>query len=198
MKYSLLIICTIACCLFSCSSDDYYLEESKFIPDSEITSLPAITEQGLNIFGVLRDKATIRYEENKYPLKVIVQNDTTSFIFDGKDYSDYNDYKITFKITDFIPEEDANLVSLNDVTYNMPNNNISIQITDNNKTIDTDVISGSLTFSNAKNLTIDEEYKGVVLSGTFQFKTIIDNTPTAFSYGRFDVIVGFSNFYNLD
>ncbi len=198
MKYRFFILSLSAILLVNCSDDyeaSYYLDDSIFIPDPEIPGLPIYSEQGCNTFGVRLDRENILYDPGNYPLKVIVKNDTSSFIFDG--HSSYSDYKITFLIDDLSPTEESGLMELDQVAYDLESDNISIEIQDCGETIQPEIISGGLNFKRVQNLYVDDVYKGVILSGIFNFKVIIDGTPFAFSDGRFDVIVGYSNFYVL-
>ena len=58
------------------------------------------------------------------------------------------------------------------------------------------IIEGGFEFRRVQNLYVDKEYTKSIISGVFYFKTFFDNEPVAISNGRFDLGIGFENFYN--
>ncbi len=194
-KISVLAIFLIV--LASCSIEDLYIEESVFIPDPEIPGLPIYSEMGYNTFGVRYDRDLITQSNSMYPLKIVVENNATSFIFNGeRGWS--NNFRLIFKISNYLPSSLEELLNLDQTTFNLDSNNIEIEIDDNNSSVDVEIISGEFEIIKARKLRVDEDDKGVILSGVFQFKAFIDGVPVAFSLGRYDTLIGYSNFFVLN
>ncbi len=189
--------------LFSCDvayDSDYYLEESTYISDPAVPELPIYSEFGYNTFGVRLDRDFVIFRNDVYPTKVFVEGDTTSFIFNGMRKSSHQIYNLTFKVPNLPFDVETDLVSLNEQSINLKSDSIAVEIYDQRtgKTFQPQILTGELNFNRLQSLQVDEDKKGVIMSGTFQFKTIINNTPVAFMDGRFDVIIGYSTFYVLD
>ncbi len=194
-KISILAVFLII--LASCSVEDLYIEESVFIPDPEIPGLPIYSEMGYNTFGVRYDRELITHSNSKYPLKIVVDNNVTSFIFNGeRGWS--NNFRLIFKINNYLPSSLEELLNLDQTTFNLDPNNVEIEINDNNSSWDVEIISGEFEIIKARKLRVDEEDKGVILSGVFQFKAFVDGIPVAFSLGRYDTLIGYSNFFVLN
>ena len=205
MKTTLYILILIASMvtLFGCDAayeSDYYLETSTYISDPAVPELPIYSEFGYNTFGVRLDRDFIIFRSDVYPAKVFVEGDTTSFIFNGIKKSTYEMYNLTFKVANLPFEVESDLVALNKQTFNLKSDSIAVEIYDQRtgRTFQPRILTGELNFQRLQSLQVDEDEKGVIMSGTFQFKTIINNTPVAFMDGRFDVIIGYSTFYVLD
>ena len=181
----------------SCTVEDLYIEESVFIPDPEIPGLPIYSEMGYNTFGVRYERELITQKSGSYPLKIFVKNNVTSFVFTGR--SDWlHDYEITIKMSDYLPEDIDDLLDLNQTTYDLKAKSIEVDLEYNNSSKDIEIISGEFEVKKAQRLKVDGEEKGIILSGVFQFKAYVDDVPVAFSLGRYDVLLGYSNFFVLD
>lgn len=59
------------------------------------------------------------------------------------------------------------------------------------------IIEGEVFFKRVQRLLLDEEPTRTIMSGTFQLKTFLNGEPTAISNGRFDLGVGYGNFFNF-
>lgn len=197
MKFRFLIPILFVVLLSACSSDDIYLEKSIFIEDPEVPGLPIYSESGYNTFGVRYDRDAITNNSSDYPLTVIVKNGKTSFLFKGKKES-YREFNLTLTLNDFLPDDEYDLLNLNGRVINLEGDNVELKIEEEGNEKSIEILSGKFEFKKAQNLTVDEEDKGVILSGIFEFKALIDNEAVAFSYGRFDVIIAYSNFFVLD
>ncbi len=196
MKIKYILFVLVTALLHSCSSDDLYFEESIFIEDPEVPGLPIYSELGYNTFGVRCDRENITNNDSDYPLTVIVEGGETSFILKGE--KSYTEYDITLILNDYLPEDEYSLLDLDSKVIDLEGDNVDVEIVEDGTVKTLEILSGSFEFSKVQNLFVDEENKGVILSGVFEFKALVDNEPTAFSYGRFDVIVGYSNFFVLE
>ncbi|MCW3789565.1 hypothetical protein [Plebeiibacterium sediminum] len=197
MKYIYPILFLLLVVLAGCSDDDLYLEESVFIEDPEVPGLPIYSEYGYNTFGVRYDRDVITNNTADYPLKVIVSDGSCSFNFNGrKDY--YNDFNITLKLDNYLPNDEYDLLDLNNQVIDLTGEQVDVEIEDNGKEESVEILNGQFTFKKVQRLTVDEVESGVILSGVFDFKAIINGEPVAFSYGRFDVIISYSNFFVLN
>jgi hypothetical protein len=59
------------------------------------------------------------------------------------------------------------------------------------------IIEGLLKFTRVQRLFVDELETKCIISGLFDFKTFINGEPIAVSHGRFDLGIGYDNFFNL-
>ncbi len=197
MKYIYPILLLVLVFVSSCTNDDLYLEESVFVEDPEVPGLPIYSEYGYNTFGVRYDRDVVTNNTTDYPLKVIVSNGECSFNFNGrKDY--YEDFNIKLILDNFFPEDEYDLLDLNGQEIDLRDEHVKLEIEDKGSDRDVEILSGKFTFKKTQQLTVDEVESGVILSGLFEFKALIDGEPVAFSYGRFDVIISYSNFFVLN
>jgi hypothetical protein len=145
------------------------------------------------------------------PAKVIVSNNTMSFILDGQkgapDYYYYHSYyksyyssnytamSMTFKLNNFLPADYSNLAVFNDTTLDLTNPPYQVMVSIDTSKYTANILSGTLTFKRAQNLKVDKQPIEVILSGYFEFKALINSIPVTISEGRFDVSIGPDNFY---
>ncbi|MCW3804412.1 hypothetical protein [Plebeiibacterium marinum] len=196
MLYQRILIALLTLFVIACTTDELYLEDSIVISDPEIPSLPIYSELGYNTFGVRYNRESITGNSYDYPLTVMVENGATSLIFKGsQSYS--NKFTFTFKLSEAMASREA-LLTLGGKKYNLDSDNIAVSLVENNEEKSLEIISGEFEIKNAQKMLVDDEEKGVILSGVFQFQAKVDGEPASFSYGRFDVVIGYSNFYNLD
>ncbi len=197
MKFKFTVILIMLVVVSACSNDDLYLEESVFIEDPEVPGLPIYSEYGYNTFGVRYDRDVITNNYSDYPLKVIVDNGVTNFMFKGITES-YDSFNINLVLTDFLPQDEYDLLELNGKVIDLEGNDVVLEIEEGDIERSIEILSGEFEFKKIQNLKVDEVDSGVILSGVFEFKVLLDDEPVAFSYGRFDVIVSYSNFFVLD
>ena len=201
MKKQLFILATLILVFFGCTKENE-LKKSVYVPDAEFTDLPAYSEWGYNTFGAYYDRDIFVSNNRTVPSKVIVSNDTLSFILDGqKGESDYyHDYSkemtMTFKLSDFPLVQYSDLTIFNDTTLDLKNPLYEVLVTIDTMKFIANILSGELTFKRAQHLKVDKEPIEVILSGTFNFKAIINSKPVTISDGRFDVGISPDNFYN--
>ncbi len=195
LKYITIIFILIG--FISCDNDDLYIEESIFISDPEVSGLPIYSEMGYNTFGVRYERDFIIQDDKSYPLKIVAENNTTSFIFSGRN-GYYEEFNFTLHIHDYKPADLEDLLNLNQTTIDLSSGSADIEIKENDISLDVEIISGEFEIVKARKLMVDEDEKGVILSGVFQFKVFIDGIPVAFSLGRYDTLIAYSNFFVLD
>ena len=63
--------------------------------------------------------------------------------------------------------------------------------------LEVDILEGNFTIKHTQNLYVDNVLTQVVLSGIFSFKAIVEDEPTSFLTGRFDMGYGDENFFYL-
>jgi len=202
MKRHLLIFSTLIVIIVGGCSKENELQKSVLLYDDEFPDLPAYSEWGYNTFGVYYDREVFISNNSIVPAKVIVTNNSTSFVLDGQKgnmnyYSDYwNVMSITFKMSGFAPGQYTDLIVLNDTTLDLKNPACQVLLSIDTMVYRANILSGGLMFKRAQNLTVDKNQIEVILSGYFEFKALINDKPVTFSNGRFDVGISPDNFYN--
>jgi hypothetical protein len=201
MRNSVLLLVSLLFLFAGCKKETQ-LGKSVFINDPEYTDLPAYSEWGYNTFGAYYDREAFISNNDVVPAKVIVTNNLTSFILsgqlgDGGYYSTaYDKMTIAFKISGFLPSKYAEMVSLNDSILDLKNPAYQVVITKDTTNYSATILNGQLEFKRAQNLLVDTKQVEVILSGYFEFQALVDKMPITVSNGRFDVGIGYSNFYN--
>ena len=197
----ILVICLL---VFAGCKKENELKKSVFISDPELADLPAYSEWGYNTFGAYYEREVFVSNNQQVPAKVVVSNNTMSFILDGQKGgsggSDYYNYyypemTMTFKLTDFLPAEYSDLTVFNDTTLDLKNPLYQVAISVDSVQYAVTILSGELIFKRAQNLSVDKKSVEVILSGYFDFKALINDKPVTISDGRFDVGIGPDNFY---
>ena len=194
-----LILLIILC---SCSKE-YELDKSIFIPDKDYPGLPAYSEWGYNTFGALYDREPFVNTDLSVPVKVICTGGKTSFSLKGHmGESQYYYYVSTgepvilnFDLLGFIPASLSDLVELNDTIIDLTNPLCKVSLTLDTIKYDLTVLNGALNFKRAQVLIVDKQQYEIILSGIFDFQTLINNEPTSVSNGRFDLGIAYDNFF---
>jgi hypothetical protein len=184
----------VAAIMSSCEYDSYELSKTVFIPDYENPGLPIYSEWGYNTFGMYIDRSTFVSTDRTLPSKIIVNPDTFNIRLSGE----YQGFSTTLIISliGYAPKDYPDLISLNDSIINLKDDNCIITLkkkSENSVTLP--IIEGRIYFKKAQNLYVDKELTKTILSGTIQFKTFFDGEPVAITNGRFDLGIGYENFY---
>ncbi|HHU26874.1 MAG TPA: hypothetical protein GXZ56_09690 [Bacteroidales bacterium] len=174
---------------------DYHLSRSIFVPDEDNPGLPIYSEKGYNSFGVYWSLKPFTSQSNEEPSQVVVRGDSCHIHFHGK--ADYAPYTLTFSIHDFKPGSYSELLTLNGKKYDLKKEQCVVTLTSGTDTLDVKVQEGEFYIQRAQNLYVDNVLTRVVLSGTFSFKAMLNNAPTSFLNGRFDMGYGDENFFLL-
>jgi hypothetical protein len=175
--------------------DDFYLSGSVFIEDPYYPGLPIYSEWGYNTFGAYIDREPFVSSLDVMPMKMIVNTDTIHMIFRGKMGSGEVDLTISFN--GFSPQTSYDLTMLDDTTINLKESGRAVTLKfDQEEAIDLELIEGELNINRVQRLYVDEDLSRTIMSGYFQFKTFLDKEPVAISQGRFDLGIGYENFYN--
>lgn len=184
--------------LASCSKD-MVLRESIFIEDPDYPGLPKYTEWGYNTFGVYLDNGRFVSDDAYMPIKIITQNDTTRFLFRGRQSShyDYSPMSMTLIIPGFNPQVTTDLLILNDSLINLKDQGCRLIFDMDGSISEPPILNGNFHFKRAQNLLVDNEQQEVILSGTFEFQLMLNNEPVACSEGRFDFGIGYQNFFSF-
>ncbi|MGI6479785.1 MAG: hypothetical protein ACOX0M_10150 [Salinivirgaceae bacterium] len=193
----LTLIVILSFLLFGCYNEkDFELNQSVFIEDSLYPELPIYSEWGYNTFGVYIDRKPFVSREYITPVKVIVKSDTLHFnlngTFNGKQTS------LKFSIKGYSPNNHDELSVLNDVRINLSGENVETYFTNGDTTYHLDILDGEIHFKKFQKLMVDKEFMKSILSGTFKFRTVLNNEPTAFANGRFDLGIGYDNFFKFN
>lgn len=194
--YKLSIIMVLTLAMISCSKmEDFYLSETVFIEDPYYPGLPIYSEWGYNTFGAYIDRKPFISTSMDLPAKIFVNTDTLHLILRGVMNGKNTDLK--FSINGYSPQNYFELTSLNNTIINLkdPGRSVELKI-DNSRTV-LNLIEGELHVKRVQQLYLDEEPTRAIISGEFQLKTFLNNEPVAISYGRFDLGIGYENFYNF-
>jgi hypothetical protein len=179
---------------------EHELKKSIFFQDPNFPGLPEYSEWGYNTFGVYYDRNPFTSNSEVEPLKVIYNNNKTSFVFTGNAapgavYYGYP-FTMTFTIMGYKPKNYGDLATLNDTTFALTDAIHEIIISDGHQLTDTlEVLEGEFQIKRAQYLLVDKKPTEVILSGVFGFKAISKGGPVTFSEGRFDLGIGPDNFY---
>lgn len=176
------------------------LKKSVWIPDSDYNDLPAYTEWGYNTFGAYYDRQAFVSNNNAVPAKVIFTNNNTSFELYGQlnnlNYDEPDKKMIMkFRLPNIKPTQYKDLIALNGVVLDLTDSLTQVTIINDTTENIVKILSGELKFKRVQNLIVDKKPIEVILSGYFDFRTLINNQPITIWEGRFDVGVGPDNFY---
>lgn len=194
-KYIIIIVSTLTLFVSSCSSD-YSLEKSVFIEDVTNPGLPIYSEWGYNTFGAYIDREKFISESSQLPAKIIVNADTLNLTLKGVMGNSGSPVTMKFSIKGFAPADYPDLIMLNDTTIDLKNSKCTVTLNTSGYSSVLKIITGTLQFKRVQNLYVDKELSKAILSGYFSFKTFMHNEPVAISNGRFDLGIGYDNFYN--
>ena len=191
-KYSIFLLSILFIC--GCS-EDFRLQKSVFINDINNPGLPEYSEWGYNTFGAYIDWGVFISNSNELPVKIIVNKDTFNLLLKGRMNSE--DLSLKFSIIGYSPVDYPDLISLNESTIDLTSNQCIVTMTDPLTSQKLNVNEGKLIFKRVQKLYVDKVLTESILSGTFEFKTIIKGEPIAFSNGRFDLGIGYDNFFKF-
>lgn len=195
-KLILIALAALTVTLTSCMKDDEYnLSESIFIEDSYYPGLPIYSEWGYNTFGAYIDRAPFVSNTSDLPVKIYVNGDTMHFILKGK--VNGSDAVLTFHLQGYSPATNFDLVSLDKTFINLKDPGRSATLKIGNTTTELTIIEGELEFKRVQRLILDNDPTRVIMSGYFQLKTFLNGEPAAISNGRFDLGIGYGNFFNF-
>jgi hypothetical protein len=195
VKYTYLTL-LLAMVVASCSKmDDFSLSETVFIEDPYYPGLPIYSEWGYNTFGAYIDRNAFVSTSVDLPVKVIVSSDTLNLNLRGRMGSQNVDLR--FAIKGFSPLNYFDLTMLDNTTVNLKDPGCAVVLKIGDQTTELEIIEGELIISRVQRLYLDEEPSKTIMSGYFQLKTFLNNEPIAISHGRFDLGIGYENFYNL-
>jgi hypothetical protein len=200
MKSFFLVISVLTLWLSSGCKKETELKKSVYIYDSEIPELPAYSEWGYNTFGAFYDRKIFRSSDTYVPSKVFSSDSAMQLILGGEiwngEYGSPNtEMSLTFILKGFTPGRYEDLVALNDSIIDLKDPRCMVQMTSALVTIPVHILSGSLYFKRAQNLSVDKQHVEAILSGYFEYKALVNDMPVTVSDGRFDVGIGSDNFY---
>lgn len=175
---------------------EYRISDSVFIEDIENPGLPIYSEKGYNSFGVYWGLTPWRAGSGHDPSKIVVKDDSCHIHLSGS-IDGVTPYTLVLSLPDYMPDNFTDLLSLNGKSFNLPATECATSLLWGNSRRDLKILEGAFIIKRAQNLYIDKELQGIVLSGIFSFKATVDDEPTTFSNGRFDMRFGEDNFYYL-
>ncbi len=196
MKSKIFALFIICASLFACSkNDDYKLMSSIFIEDPDYPGLPQYSEWGYNTFGAYIDREPFVSTNQQIPGKVVVRNDTLQLILKGE-YREKN-AEMIFMLKGYNPPSFSELITLNGKIFDLKHSPCMVKLVIDTPNFNFNIIEGKITFKKVQRLYLDEEETKCILSGIFQLKTFMNNEPITISQGRFDLGIGYDNFFNL-
>jgi hypothetical protein len=198
MKNTLYLSIILLASIFmaSCSKDDdYFLSESIFIEDPYYPGLPIYSEWGYNTFGAYIDRAPFVSNTTELPVKIYVNSDTLHFILRGLGK------RAACRAHLFDTGLFACRVFRSDCArqhHYQPERPWQVSHPENRQQHHPlTLIEGELEFKRVQRLYLDEEPTRTIMSGYFQLKTFLNGEPAAISNGRFDLGIGYGNFFNF-
>jgi len=181
--------------LSSCAKmEDFNLSGTVFIEDPYYPGLPIYSEWGYNTFGAYIDRKPFVSTTDDLPVKIIVNTDTLHLILRGRMGSQDVDLKISIK--GLSPATYFDLTELGGTTFNLKETGRSVTLKTGDQTTILTLIEGELQVTRVQRLYVDEEPTRSIMSGYLNLKTFLNNEPIAISHGRFDLGIGYENFYN--
>jgi hypothetical protein len=190
--FGLLLMLLISSC--SSSEDTFLLKKSVFINDVENPGLPVYSEWGYNTFGAYVDRQVFVSGDNDLPAKIVVNSDTLNLLLKGSMNGKFASVKFSF--VGYPLGDYPDLTSLNDSVINLKGNKCIVTLTSENSSVVLNIFEGKFHFKRVQNLYIDKLYTKAIISGVFSFKTFFGKEPVAISNGRFDLGIGYEEFYN--
>ncbi len=223
LTHAILINIVILFVATACSTQfDYQISRSIFVPDEDNPGLPIYSEKGYNSFGVYWGLKPFTSQSNEEPSQVIVRGDSCHIHFYGlSDYTtravttrtsvcdvhqaglfyygqtSYTTHTLIFTIPGFKPNSYGDLLSLDGKRYNLKEDKCVVSLLAGSDTLHVDILEGEFNIKRAQNLYVDNVLTRVVLSGIFSFKALLNDAPTSFLNGRFDMGYGDDNFFLL-
>lgn len=195
MKNYILLASAFIVLLFnSCSYEELDLEQSVFIEDVTNPSLPIYSEWGYNTFGTYIDRKPFVSDNQELSAKIIVNADTLNIILKGK--YQYEPTTLKFSIKGYPLADYLNLIDLDNKKINLKSENVKVTLTVGAITTNLQIIEGEFYVKRIQKLYVDRELQKSIMSGYFNFKTFLNAEPVAVSNGRFDLGIGYGNFYN--
>ncbi len=193
---TLLFISTMSLALASCQKmEDYDLTSTVFIEDPYYPGLPIYSEWGYNTFGAYIDRKPFVSTSYELPAKIFVNTDTLHLILRGQ--MGYDNVDLKFSIKGYSPATYFELTELDGQTINLKESGRAVTLKIGNVTTELNLIEGEIEFKRVQRLYIDEVPMRTIVSGYFNLKTFLNDEPIAISYGRFDLGIGYENFYNF-
>lgn len=174
--------------------EEFNLSSTIFIEDPYFPGLPIYSEWGYNTFGAYIDRNPFISTSDDLPIKVIVNSDTIHMIFRGRMGSSNVDLR--FSIKGFSPQTYYDLTELNNQTFNLKEIGRAVTLKIGEVTTVLNLIEGELIIKRVQRLYVDEELSRTIMSGYFNLKTFLNNEPISISQGRYDLGIGYENFYN--
>ena len=192
--------------LLGCEKAEIDLRDSVMIYDDDCPGLPIYSEYGYNTFGAYFDRGEFISNWSDVPGKILVQDGNTSFILTG--YLRNPERKkisvsFTFLNMEFDKYED--LLSLDNLSFDL-SDTTSCRVTvekneeegEGGEDLYVEKASRFITFKKAQRLIVDKEMVEIILAGEFELQVIMNDKPSKFTDGRFDIGVGKYNFFRFD
>lgn len=199
-KHTILLIVILASLLTSCAynESDYYLDQTVFIEDPENPRLPIYSEWGYNTFGAYIDRQPFISNNYYMPAKIIVYPDTLNLILTGE--TNGSKAILKFSFIGYSPKDYIDLVELDNDTIDLTDKNKCIlTYTELSKpSVELHPFNGQFIFSRIQNLYVDNQLDKSIISGHFRFQTQYRNEYITVDKGRFDLGMGYDNFYYIE
>lgn len=178
----------------SACKEDSGPTEFVFIQDPNANGIPIYSEKGYNSFGCLVNESRFEPLNVYIPVKVIRDESTTSFVFDGSLNRNVN-ASLTFHFLDKVAHNYKELTLWRDQKYDLTSPSVSVYWTEKGKIDTLNITEGEFVFKRVQELIVDNSLEEVILSGTFKIKALKNESTIEFTNGRFDMGVNNYNFF---
>jgi len=171
--------------------DNYYKE------DFHDSNLPEYSENGLNLFGseykVNDELFYFRSFADTAPCRIEIADSLLKFYMIGAQNKDF--FSLCFEIIPEVPVSSfAELIKLEGKEFDVTSDSCKLKVLRDDEYVDVDSWYGYVRFVNAKNLYVDNQLFGTILSGRFGMYYGIDDDSIDISSGRFDFLIDDTNF----
>ena len=193
-----ILLCGILSTLLLTNCDRTYTYQNSVLFYENNFDFPIYSEQGYNTFGVMFDNQSLVSDNNVIPMKVLTKSNQISFVFTGKHYISKQNYNgsiktLKFVINNLTIDKFEDLILMEGLHF--PLNDSNCQVIYDNEPLKID--NGLFHIKKVGKIILDGENLCVYMSGEFYFDTYLDDFPTCFYEGRYDITVGKHNFYKV-
>ncbi|MCK9156432.1 MAG: hypothetical protein M0P12_10035 [Paludibacteraceae bacterium] len=192
-----MLLSLVSFSLVSCMEDEDKDKNDYYKEDFHDSNLPEYSENGLNLFGseykVNDEIFYFRSFADTAPCRIEIADSLLKFYMIGAQNKDF--FSLCFEIIPEVPVSSfADLIKLEGKEFDVTSDSCKLKVLRDDEYVDVDSWYGYVRFVNAKNLYVDNQLFGTILSGRFGMYYGIDDDSIDISSGRFDFLIDDTNF----